>query len=160
MFWELWKKSYLQTPQARKKWQGPTPSLAVEDCVLVKDETLCKEHAPSQRFWHLGLIENTYPGADGLVRVVDVRCQGHLYNRPITRIVKLFSKQDEEDQTPSALPGEDVGDQLREDDYIINVLLINLISFSKYTHQSYSQYIFIFSHSRRPFYINIKEFFL
>ena len=116
MFWELWKKSYLQTLQAREKWRGRTPSLAVEDCVLVKDETLRKEHAPSQRVWPLGLIENTYPGADGLVRAVDVRCQGRLYNHPITRIVKLFSTQDEEDQTPSALLGEDVGDQLQEDD--------------------------------------------
>ena len=59
--------------------------------------------------------ENTYLGADGLVRAVDVRCQGRLYNCLITCIVKLFSTQDEEDQTLSALLGEHVGDQLQED---------------------------------------------
>ena len=42
---------------------------------------------------------------DGLVRVVDLHCNGRLYNRPIHRLVLLVPSEATELQL---LPGEDV----------------------------------------------------
>ena len=78
--WRQWKKAYLQTLQSREKWRGPTPNIQVGDCVLVKDESLRKEHVPSQRLLPLELVTAVYPGSDGLVRAVDIKCQGRSYN--------------------------------------------------------------------------------
>ena len=51
------------------------------------------------------LITTTFPGPDGLVRVVDVLCNGKTYNRSITRLVKILSH--DEPSSPM-LAGEDV----------------------------------------------------
>ena len=66
------------------------------DVVLLKDETLV---------WPLALVMKTYPGSDGLVRVVDLRCNGRLYNRPVHRLVLFALSEATEFQL---LPGEDV----------------------------------------------------
>ena len=103
--WRQWKKAYLQTLQSREKWRGPTPNIQVGDRVLIKDDSLRKEHASSQRLWPLGLVTAVYPGSDGLVRAVDIKCQGRSYNRAITRLVKLFTPND---TSPTSSPQEDV----------------------------------------------------
>ena len=56
--------------------------------MVFKDDTLL------QRNWPLAQIVSTYPGPDGLVRVVDVLCQGKIYNRPIVKLVKLISEKE------------------------------------------------------------------
>ena len=107
--WQRWKRVYLQTMQARQKWLTSTPSLKVGDCVAVKDETLKKEDIPSLRVWPLAVIEKIYPGIDEHVRAVDLRCNDRLYNRDLSKLVKLFSPQVDEESS-SSLVEEDVRD--------------------------------------------------
>ncbi len=58
----------------------------------------------------LAIIVKTYPGKDGHVRAVDLRCNGHVYNRDFSKLVKLFSPTSDE-QSSSSFVGEDVEDQ-------------------------------------------------
>ena len=110
LVWQRWRRVYLQTLQARQKWLKSTTNLKVGDCVIIKDDTLKKEDVPSLRIWPLAIIVKTYPGKDGHVRAVDLRCNGHVYNRDLSKIVKLFSPTSDE-QSSSSFVGEDVEDQ-------------------------------------------------
>ncbi len=105
---QLW----LQNLQARQKWLKSTPNLKIGDCVIVKDDTLKKEDVPSLRIWPLAVIEKIYTGKDGHVRTVDLRCNGHVYNRDLSKLVKLFSPTSDE-QLSLFLVGEDVEDQTK-----------------------------------------------
>ncbi len=42
LFWQRWRRVYLQTLQARQKWLKSTTNLKVGDCVIIKDDTLKK----------------------------------------------------------------------------------------------------------------------
>ena len=69
--WIHWRKSYLQTLQARNKWKKVHPNLQVKSIVILKDSTFQK---PT---WPLARVEQTFPGPDSLVRVVDVYCASY-----------------------------------------------------------------------------------
>ena len=64
---QRWMKEYLPHTGSRHKWFLPTANLKKNDVVLVI------ESQSARRDWGLGRIEATYPGKDGLVRVVDIR---------------------------------------------------------------------------------------
>ena len=68
---------------SRQKWYFRNDNLRVEDVVVVIDPGTVR------RQWNVVRIEQTYPGPDGLVRVVDVRVNGKTLKRPITRISPL-----------------------------------------------------------------------
>ena len=71
----------------------------IGDIVFLKDETLVT------RTWSLARVVKVYPGKDGLVRVVDLLCQGKVYNRPIHRLVLLVP---EDSTATQSRPPEDV----------------------------------------------------
>ena len=99
--WKQWSTSYLQTLQDREKWKNATLNFQAGDIVILKDKILL------QLIWPLACVIATYPGFNGLVRVVDFLCQGKTYNHPITRLVKMISA--ETDPPLSQLsPREDV----------------------------------------------------
>jgi len=75
-----WKDEYLKELHKRHKWQVPTENLRVGDLVVIKDDFL-----PSNE-WRLGRIDSVFPGADGNVRVVDIRTTR---KRPVTKVVLL-----------------------------------------------------------------------
>ena len=81
--WKVWHSRYVQSLQARSKWNSATRSLQPGDVVLLKDDSLMSRH------WPLALVLKAYPGEDNLVRVVEVRCQGKIYKRAINRLVLL-----------------------------------------------------------------------
>ena len=83
VFWKRWVSEYLPTLQVRQKWLCPKRNLKVGDLVLVKHDTTARLR------WPLGLIVNTYPGSDGLVRSVQVKTQSGLYDRPVDKICLL-----------------------------------------------------------------------
>ncbi len=85
--WVQWRTRYLQSMQARNKWQTPSRNFCVDDIVVVKDDTLV------QRTWPLGRIVKLYPGSDDLVRTADILCNGKEYNRAINRLVLLVSAE-------------------------------------------------------------------
>ncbi len=68
--WIAWSARYLQSLQERTKWSKPSRNFQPGDVVLLKDEVL------KHRGWPLARVLKTYPGDDGLVRAVDLRCQG------------------------------------------------------------------------------------
>ena len=63
-------KEYLPQIGSRQKWYFCNDNLRVGDVVVVIDPGTVR------RQWKVGRIEQTYPGPDGLVRVVDVRVNG------------------------------------------------------------------------------------
>ena len=89
MFWNRWRNEYLQTLQLRKKWEGVTPNIKVDDIVLLKDNDVHRNQ------WPLGRISRVFLSKDDLVRKVEVRTviDGTIRNyvRPITQVVVLLS---------------------------------------------------------------------
>ena len=81
--WNRWMKEYLPQIGSRQKGYFRNDNLRVGDVVAVIDPGTVR------RQWNVGRIEQTYPGPDGLVRVVDVRVNGKTLKRPITRISPL-----------------------------------------------------------------------
>jgi len=67
----------------RNKWQVPTENLRVGDLVVIKDDNL-----PSNE-WRFGRIDFVFPGADGNIRVVDIRTTHGIVKRPVTKVVLL-----------------------------------------------------------------------
>ena len=68
------------------------------------DVVLLKEQELSRRTWPLVKVLKTYPGDDGLNRVVDILCSGQTYRRPIQKLVLLV----EDGERPASSPREDV----------------------------------------------------
>ncbi|XP_013416153.1 uncharacterized protein LOC106177802 [Lingula anatina] len=88
-FWARWRKEYLVTLQPRKKWNRPSPNLKLGDVVLIKDNSTKRNQ------WPMGIVINTFPSQDGLVRRVEVKT-GHgsrKYLRPVTDIVVIVEAQ-------------------------------------------------------------------
>lgn len=85
-FWKRWTADYLNELQMRTKWAGAGDAPVVNDLVLIKDENL----PPTQ--WSTGRIVATFPGEDGLTRVVRVKTKDGEYKRPITKICALPEK--------------------------------------------------------------------
>ena len=65
-FWNKWKADYLQLLQTRQKWVKARRNMAVDNVVIVKEDSL-----PRNR-WPLARVVQTYQSDDGLVRKVKV----------------------------------------------------------------------------------------
>ena len=76
-------KEYLTSIGARRKWQERERNLKPGEVVLVIDSNTPRRH------WKIGRIIQTYPGADGFVRVVDVKTTDCTYRREFSRISPL-----------------------------------------------------------------------
>nr|XP_022305787.1 uncharacterized protein LOC111112553 [Crassostrea virginica] len=86
-FWRRWRDEYLTTLQARRKWNEVRNNLKVGDVVLLRDKAI---HRNS---WPLGIVEESFPSADKVVRKVRVRVAGNgCYTRPINELVLLVSE--------------------------------------------------------------------
>ncbi|XP_039451742.1 uncharacterized protein LOC120430700 [Culex pipiens pallens] len=95
-FWKVWKNEYLTSLQPRGKNLKEKPNVRPGMVVLLED----KEAAPLQ--WKLGVVTNTYPGPDGLVRTADVRVGGTTVRRPITKLAILPIRDNEPTPAGSA----------------------------------------------------------
>ncbi len=87
-FWKRWSTDYLQQLQKRTKWKQPLPNFKKGDVVLLKDTELFI------RTWPLAVVEEVYPGQDGLVRAVSVRTSKGTYKRPIHKLDLLFDTEE------------------------------------------------------------------
>lgn len=82
--WKRWSVEYLHTLQQRGKWTLKNDNLKVGDLVLV--------HAASSPLnWPLARVINIHPGADGVVRVVDLKTQNGQLTRPAVKLFPLPS---------------------------------------------------------------------
>ena len=95
-FWKRWSSEYLHELQQRPKWRTRKPQVTVGDLCVIRNNLLppCK--------WPLGRIVETYPGSDGLVRVVQIKTATTTLTRPIAKISLLPL----EDDPITPVPGE------------------------------------------------------
>lgn len=82
-FWKRWSQEYLTSLQQRPKWTNIQPNLATGDLVIVKEDNV----PPAT--WVTGIITETFPGKDGLTRVVKLRTANGEMTRSISKIIKL-----------------------------------------------------------------------
>ncbi|XP_062714536.1 uncharacterized protein LOC134291166 [Aedes albopictus] len=102
-FWKRWSREYLTELQVRGKWTKQKVNIQPGMVVLLKDDNL-----PPQ-CWNLGRVERVHPGADNLVRVVDVRTKTGTFRRPIHKLAPLpILDNDPNVQTSTFCRGENV----------------------------------------------------
>lgn len=82
-FWTQWKKQYLPSLTKRGKWKEKKPNVKVGDLVLLDDDSTRRGK------WPLARITKVSPGADGIIRVADVRTKDGTYTRPIVKLLRL-----------------------------------------------------------------------
>jgi len=86
-YWTAWKTLYLQSLQKRHRWHKGTHEFTVGDVVF-----LLEDSSFGYRRWPLARITKTYPGDDGITRVVDVAVAGKSHRRAAHQLIPLFSE--------------------------------------------------------------------
>ena len=82
-FWSRWLKEYVPLLQQRQKWLYPERNLSVNDLVLIIGEQSRRGQ------WPKGIIEETYPGPDGVVRSARVRTESSSIVKGIRKLCLL-----------------------------------------------------------------------
>ncbi|XP_018407517.1 PREDICTED: uncharacterized protein LOC108783445 [Cyphomyrmex costatus] len=82
-FWQRWQKEYFYHFQSRTKWTSGAENLKVDTIFL-----LLGENQPLLR-WALGRVIKVYPGADGVVRVADVKTAQGQFRRSVRKLCAL-----------------------------------------------------------------------
>ena len=89
IFWTRWKREYLQTLQARTKWNQPKRNIEIGDIVLIKDENTARND------WPMARVFNVRQDSKKLVRSATLKLSCSTQERPIDKLVLLK----ENDQT-------------------------------------------------------------
>ena len=82
-FWQRWVKEYLPTLMKRPCWRTQKPNFVEGELVLVQDDDFKRGK------WPLGRITKVMPGADDVVRMVEVKMRNATYTRPVSKLYKL-----------------------------------------------------------------------
>lgn len=82
-FWARWHLEYLGTLQSRYKWNKKNQDLIVGSLVLIREPHI----APLR--WRLGRVIRTFPGADNIVRVAEVKTSNGILVRPAAKLCPL-----------------------------------------------------------------------
>ncbi|GFV32936.1 hypothetical protein TNCV_1745781 [Trichonephila clavipes] len=93
-----WQLSYLYTLQSRTKWMQVQKDITVGSLILIKTP------ASFSTRWTPRWIVVTYPGADGICRVVTIQNSSGVMTRPVSQVA-VFSLPP---STTSSSPLEDV----------------------------------------------------
>ncbi|GFY02612.1 DUF5641 domain-containing protein [Trichonephila clavipes] len=88
IFWKLWSRDYPHHLQSKPKLCSQMTNLQVGDCLVIHDPQLhillCK----------MGSVLQTYPSADQLVRVVNIRTQEwRTEKRPISKLTLILQME-------------------------------------------------------------------
>ena len=104
-FWKRWSTEYLKQLQALPKWRTITPNLQPGDIVVIRDDT------PFTCHWPLARIIETFPGQDGLVRVVTLKTATTTLKRPVAKLALIHREENSSHDSPNSktvvLPGEE-----------------------------------------------------
>ncbi|XP_029162025.1 uncharacterized protein LOC114933556 [Nylanderia fulva] len=95
-FWSRWSREYLHTLAHRPKWFKINRETRVGRLCLIRHEMT----APTR--WPLARITKLHSGADGHVRVVEVRTATTVLTRPVAKLV-FFPDADEPHLKPQAM---------------------------------------------------------
>ena len=105
-FWTRWHKEYLNTLQARTKWQHSSPNLREEDIVAIR---------PGGKIipchWPLGRIIKTLPGKDGKVRAVMLKTKTGVRQRAVTQLALLHRPGEDQHPRPGNLSSQDLEEE-------------------------------------------------
>lgn len=77
---------YLHQLQPREKWTKKEANIETGALVLIKDSNL------PPRQWRLGRVQKVFPGADGVVRVAEIRTHQGTLVRPVVKLCPLPSQ--------------------------------------------------------------------
>jgi hypothetical protein len=80
MFWKRWLREYVPNLRELTKWTDRGQDIKEGDIVLLI------ESGAHRGQWPLARVEKTFPGTDGVVRVVDIRVNGTILRRPVTKL--------------------------------------------------------------------------
>lgn len=82
-FWNRWSREYVVTLNQKYKWSKRQPEPEIDDIVILRDDNL----PPTK--WLLGRVLFKHPGADGITRVVTVKCKNNILKRPCNKLCIL-----------------------------------------------------------------------
>ena len=85
VFWSRWRNEYLLLQQKRQKWTMPSRNLQINDIVLLKDESMERNH------WPLGRVIELEKDSQEFVRAVKVKTQQSVLRRPVSKLVLLLA---------------------------------------------------------------------
>ena len=83
LMWQRWLSEFVPQLNVMKKWVCQRRNLKIGDVVLAMEPGTARGN------WPLAIVTATYPGTDGLVRVVDVKVRSKTCRRPVNRLVPL-----------------------------------------------------------------------
>ena len=81
--WKRWLREMVSAMNIMTKWRRQSGTVEIGDVFLVMDDAL-----PRYR-WPLGRVKATFPGKDGIVRIVDIQVNGKKYRRGVRYLVPL-----------------------------------------------------------------------
>ncbi|XP_058983187.1 uncharacterized protein LOC131804373 [Musca domestica] len=80
---KTWHTEYLAQLQNRYRWKNPQQNLQVNDMVLIHEDNV------SPMKWAIGRVTKLIPGADGFVRVAEVKTSQTTLKRPVAKLAVL-----------------------------------------------------------------------
>ncbi|XP_058977598.1 uncharacterized protein LOC131802148 [Musca domestica] len=80
---KTWHTEYLAQLQNRYRWKNPQQNLQVNDMVLIHEDNV-----PPMK-WAIGRVTKLIPGADGFVRVAEVKTSQTTLKRPVAKLAVL-----------------------------------------------------------------------
>ena len=89
IFWQRWSKEYLTSLQERQKWVEPKRNVKIGDVVLIVDNS-------PRNSWNLGRVLDVISDKKGLVRVVKIKTQTTILNRPIHKLCMILENDNEQ----------------------------------------------------------------
>ena len=84
-FWLRWTREYLPCLQIRHKWCQATPSLEVNDIVLITEDNIRRNN------WPMGRIIEVIKGRDNIARTARIQTSKGIFTRPFQKL-HLFEK--------------------------------------------------------------------
>ena len=84
IFWKRWIKEYLPSLSERKKWHKEVRNMKVGDLVIMVEKQIPRSA------WQMARILKTFPGPDGITRVVEITTvTGSKLVRPVASLCLL-----------------------------------------------------------------------
>ena len=87
-WWKIWMNNFVPNLQIRSKWFKQRENIQVGDIVLNIDKNVSRSN------WQMAVVVETYKGHDGNTRSVKIKTTTGCYDRPITKLCLLLSKEE------------------------------------------------------------------